>query len=106
MADIDIAAADSLAAQRQQEIEQLYVHNYEYIRELIYSDPHTTLETQQQITEGIARHLASYDDALSDGAFRTWATEIIVPLVGFHAIRRVSERFIHAAIWRTLRHSS
>src|SRR5579875_461300 len=97
--------AELQSAKRQAAVEQLYVRNFDYIRELIYSDPSATLEQEQQTTEGIAAHLPDYDGKLTDSEFRAWLAEIIVPLVGFHAIRRVCEPFVRKAIWTTLRHS-
>jgi hypothetical protein len=97
---------DTTADERQQTIESLFVQNYTFIRELIFSDPAMTLEGEQQITEGIAAHLPSYDGKLTDAEFRAWLTEIIVPLVGFHAIKRVCQPFVRAAIWRTLGQSA
>jgi hypothetical protein len=98
--------ANKTADERQHAIESLYVQNYRFIQELIFSDPEMTLDTEQQVTEGIAAHLPSYDGKLTDGEFRAWLTEIIVPIVGFHAIRRVCEPFARAAIWRTLGHGT
>lgn len=92
--------------ERRQAVEQLYIRNYAFIEELIFSDPAMTLEAEQQITDGIAAHLPSYDDELTDAAFRAWVTEIIVPLVGFHAIRRACQPFVRKAIWKTLEHST
>lgn len=87
-------------------VEQLYVANYGFIRELIFSDPAMTLETEQQITEGIAANLPSYDGKLTDSEFRVWLTEVIAPVVGFYGVKRACEPFARAAIWRTLGHGT
>jgi hypothetical protein len=107
MPDIEKStAATEHAAERKLAIEELYVQNYPFIQELAFSDPHMTLEGEQQITEGIAKYLADYDGKLTHAEFRLWLAEIIAPVVGFHAIKRVSEPFVRSAIWRTLGHSS
>lgn len=105
MADnLNIAESPSALA-RQQRVEQLYIHNFDFIRELTQSDPRITSDEVEQIAAGVAKHLSSYAGRLTDKAFQAWVTEIIVPVVGFYAIKQVARPFVLDAIWKGLGHT-
>lgn len=106
MADNLNSAELSSAQDRQKAVEQLYIQNFGFIRELIHSDPHISTDAENQILEGIAKHLHDFDAVLTDSAFQAWITEILVPLVGFYVIKSTCEPFVRAAIWRGLGHSA
>jgi len=106
MADKFNTAESSSAPDRQQAVEQLFIRNYDFIRELAQSDPKITSDEIEQVTTGIAKHLPSYTGHLTDTAFQTWIAEIIVPVVGFYGIKHLCAPFVHKAIWRGLGHAT
>lgn len=106
MADNFNTAESSSALDRQLAVEQLYIHNFAFIIELVQSDPRISSDEVEQITAGIAKHLANYTGRLTDTAFRAWATEIILPIVGFYAIKNLCAPFVRKAIWRGLGHAT
>ncbi|MBS1799556.1 MAG: hypothetical protein JSS95_06985 [Acidobacteria bacterium] len=106
MADNFNTAESSSASDRQPAVEQLFIRNYDFIQELAQSDPRINSDEVEQITSGIAKHLSDYTGHLTDTAFRAWTTEIILPIVGFYAIKHVARPFVLDAIWKGLGHSA
>jgi len=106
MADNFNTAESSSASDRQKAVEKLYLNNFNFIRELAESDPAISSDEVERITEGIAKHLPSYTGRFNDKAFRAWVTEIVVPVVGFYAIKHMSTPFVRKAIWRGLGHAT
>ncbi|HWZ50199.1 MAG TPA: hypothetical protein VNW54_01925 [Granulicella sp.] len=99
MAD-DINAVDSTASGPQRAVEELYLRNFEYIRELIHADPRMTFDEEEKIVQGIAQHLSNFDGPLTDKAFQKWATKALLPVLGFYAIKRTSKKNVRSAIRR------
>jgi len=106
MANDPNRAAVVAAPDRQQAVQNLYIRNFDFILELIHSDPGMSADAANQILDGIAKHLPDYSGPLTNVAFQKWVTEIIVPVVGFYAIRRVCQPFVRKAIWEGLGHST
>ena len=98
-------ATSQVAKDRHCAVEQLYIHNLGFIQELIHSDPRITLDEQNRILEGLAAFLPEYAGRLTEASFQAWLIEILVPLVGFYGIMRVSRPYALKAIWEGLGHS-
>ena len=98
-------AENSSAPNRLRAVERLYTLNLTHIKELIHADPHITADAGNQIAASIVQYLPAYGGPLTDKPFQQWLTDILVPVVGFHAIRRVCEPFVRKAIWRGLGHA-
>jgi hypothetical protein len=69
-------AAGGIDADRQAQIEQLFLHNYNYIIDAVLSDPKLLFGDADNIAQGVARHLSQYSAPLDDESFRTWALEV------------------------------
>lgn len=102
MAASESNAAMIAASERRRAVEKLYFDNFRFIEELANSDRAGTFAEAQTVIEGIARHLTSYPDELTDAAFQSWLRDAILPLLAFNEIRRTCDPYVKEAIWRIL----
>lgn len=105
MADQSNTAEFPSASDRLLTVEQLYIRNLSFIEEMAHSDPRITPDEVKHLSEGIAKHLPNYTGRITDPAFQAWVAEIILPVVGFYAIKHLCAPFVRKAIWRGLGHA-
>jgi hypothetical protein len=79
-------------------LERLYIENVGYLKELIHSDPRTSIFETEKILNSIVSHLDDYDGPLTDKAFRDWATKVLLPVLGLYGIKHAYTRPVRDAI--------
>src|SRR5216684_44344 len=93
-------------ADRQSQIEQLYIANYGFIKDAA-SDRRLLVADSDKIAAGVAKHLAQYDGPICEQAFQAWAAEIICPavarLVQYCDLRNQHRKVVLKAIWSVVK---
>lgn len=91
-------ADENFTPERRQAVESLYFRNFEYLKELTYSDPNMAFDDAERIIQIVAGHLSDYTGPLSDEDFRGWATKALLPVLGFYGIKRLCAEPVREAI--------
>jgi hypothetical protein len=101
-----ISPATPNPERRQKAVPRLFVDAYSGLLNLGSDDPHIHPEDASLILEGVANHLNSYDSPLDVSSFIAWASDIVIRVRDFDAVKRQCEPFVRSAIWRTLGHAT
>lgn len=98
MADNLNIAVNLTANDRQQVVENLYIRNFNFIQELVHTDPTLNFDTSERLAEALAGYINKYRGKHTDYAFREWIASIVLPVISFASIYQECGEYVRASI--------